>query len=791
MAGALIGALRVSLSAETSAFEAGMKRSQRTAKTTANSIAGSFKSAGGAINVLKAGVAGFVASLSVGTILAAGKAALDYAASLGETASQLGVTTRELQNFRAVAMQNGASLEEADSALGKLTLNMSKAQSGSKQAAAAFSSVGVSISDMTTKSRWEIIGQIADQMNRQGGAAKNAAAGVAIFGRGFQKIIPTLDQGAAGINALADANERLGGVLSDREIQNADKTADKIAQLYLVLKTKLASDVAANSNAIAEFAQFLFRLVDAATKARQALADFQANYNLFNIGTGKAFGFGYKGRSVTTKLGEGGTADAEARRRGLKLMSDVPRTPAGAPPQFLAGGGGGGRGRSRADDAERKRLEAMREENQFDQQIRRAKIDVLEATRDLASDAVERYALSIQIKDAEKAAFEADLQYQVAAKEKTQVQADQLRLEYDKKDQLERDKLMAEESARAREESARLDQIDFDNQREALELESSMAETAAEARDVQLRLLDLWYRQEKAKLDAIMAEEEVGSLAWEEARRRRVALDAQQGARQQAVKQGTRGPLEDYMSQLPSTTEKWNEALEHVAVNGLKAVEDGIVDVLTGAKSVGEALQDILGDIIQQLIRIGIQKAIVSVIGGGVGGFASGGFVSGPGTGTSDSIPALLSNGEFVMNSSAVGKFGVPFFNAINTGQLTPEALAGGQGGGGGGGFLAGAAGMGLFGAAGLLATGKSIPIFGVLGKVLGFSKGGPVGLPIPRTSMGARTSVKDNASSMRGGDTFQFNFPGVTNAREARQSGLQAANALRAAIGRSTKVNN
>jgi TP901 family phage tail tape measure protein len=46
--------------------------------------------------------------------------------------------------------------------------------------------------------------------------------------------------------------------------------------------------------------------------------------------------------------------------------------------------------------------------------------------------------------------------------------------------------------------------------------------------------------------------------------------------------------------------------------------------------------------------------------------FATGGYVSGPGTGTSDSIPARLSNGEFVVKASAVGAYGVDFLNALN-----------------------------------------------------------------------------------------------------------------------------
>ncbi len=45
---------------------------------------------------------------------------------------------------------------------------------------------------------------------------------------------------------------------------------------------------------------------------------------------------------------------------------------------------------------------------------------------------------------------------------------------------------------------------------------------------------------------------------------------------------------------------------------------------------------------------------------------ASGGYISGPGTGTSDSIPAWLSNGEFVMRASAVQRYGVGFMHALN-----------------------------------------------------------------------------------------------------------------------------
>jgi hypothetical protein len=44
----------------------------------------------------------------------------------------------------------------------------------------------------------------------------------------------------------------------------------------------------------------------------------------------------------------------------------------------------------------------------------------------------------------------------------------------------------------------------------------------------------------------------------------------------------------------------------------------------------------------------------------------TGGYISGPGTGTSDSIPAMLSNGEYVINAKSVASVGIPTLDNIN-----------------------------------------------------------------------------------------------------------------------------
>ena len=56
---------------------------------------------------------------------------------------------------------------------------------------------------------------------------------------------------------------------------------------------------------------------------------------------------------------------------------------------------------------------------------------------------------------------------------------------------------------------------------------------------------------------------------------------------------------------------------------------------------------------------------------------ASGGIVTGPGTSTSDSINARLSNGEYVVNARATNAF-LPLLNSINDAGLQPRFAAGG-----------------------------------------------------------------------------------------------------------------
>jgi len=64
-------------------------------------------------------------------------------------------------------------------------------------------------------------------------------------------------------------------------------------------------------------------------------------------------------------------------------------------------------------------------------------------------------------------------------------------------------------------------------------------------------------------------------------------------------------------------------------------------------------------------------------MGGPIKHYEPGGNVRGPGTGISDSIPAMLSNGEYVIKANSVKKYGTETFDALNAGKFADGALIG------------------------------------------------------------------------------------------------------------------
>ncbi len=145
-----------------------------------------------------------------------------------------------------------------------------------------------------------------------------------------------------------------------------------------------------------------------------------------------------------------------------------------------------------------------------------------------------------------------------------------------------------------------------------------------------------------------------------------------------------------------SIGEQWSNKMKSYAETVGKSMGAAMADFIMGAKTGKEALGDFVRGIIQNAVSILTEWlavfAIYSAFPMWAGGMtpadaanktvfgvskkkATGGLITGPGTGTSDSIPAMLSNGEFVINAAAVQRLGTGYLNMLNS----PHYAEGGQ----------------------------------------------------------------------------------------------------------------
>jgi hypothetical protein len=108
------------------------------------------------------------------------------------------------------------------------------------------------------------------------------------------------------------------------------------------------------------------------------------------------------------------------------------------------------------------------------------------------------------------------------------------------------------------------------------------------------------------------------------------------------------------------------------------ALQSAAATISSVMSSIADSVASTLARIEEALSRARAAASEASSLGGGGGsgeGFASGGYVRGSGSGTSDSIPAWLSNGEFVIRAAAVRQYGLSFLRAVNGMRLNPGRM--------------------------------------------------------------------------------------------------------------------
>ncbi len=209
--------------------------------------------------------------------------------------------------------------------------------------------------------------------------------------------------------------------------------------------------------------------------------------------------------------------------------------------------------------------------------------------------------------------------------------------------------------------------------------------------------LDLGQRGLSAKLDQVDALRAQGQLTEEEALQRKMALYReyvpllQAAADEQLRLAQLTGNPEDLLKaqenangveQLKVNLKTLGDQMDWVKTTAKDAFEQGLGNLLATLTDQTTSLTDkvlALGQAIAQALlqqaSMKIASAITTAIFGPAPGHADGGLITGPGTPTSDSILALLSDQEYVVRAAAVRKYGVGYLDALNGMRLPKGSL--------------------------------------------------------------------------------------------------------------------
>lgn len=677
---------------------------------------------------LKTAAVAFIAAQGVDAVLRLVKSGLDYASSLGEQAQQLGVTTKALQEYRYVATQTGVSQDELDAALVKGTKALGEAAAGAKGPADAFKKLGVDIRDAEGNVRnfGDLIPEIADGLKKLPTEAERAAVGNDILSKSFSKLSPLFNEGSKGINELRDAAQRLGLVLSDTQIQNADQAADKLEAVKKVLQAKIAGTVADNATSIVELADAVAKLTENAIKALAVLprlykaasnpTGFLDSITGINSATGAPIrtADAAAGRAVTAQANKAGaTARGEVfgpqrRRGGFRANSNfaglgLDNILAPNDDSFRAiqaqGKAAIGSGKGLPDIKafstvvnifSKPATEAATKLNEFSIELDRMNADLALARASVTGSLTDRA-------DAEKARVAADL-----AADRLRIQADKELTDAQKQksiavqEQIAAARVELIEQELAKDIAEKKNEADqqlldqklelLDDERRTLEVEADATVSRRERVEIERRILAIQQEEERARLEAAIA---AGQIA--DAAQARANLEQRQGTERGQLEKGGAGPVGQYLEGLRSSAANLNDELENVAVGGLQSLNDGLADAIVRGDSLGKVFSRVANQIIADLLRIAIQQAatkifstILSAVGSSVKTSGSTGSTAAVGTGNFKGPRALggpVSKGSTYL----VGEQGQELFVPNVDGQIVSNSKLRGMSGGGGG----------------------------------------------------------------------------------------------------------
>jgi len=192
---------------------------------------------GNAARSLKGVLGTLGVALSAAGLGAMVKSALDSADALSKLSQRVGITVESLSLLMPAAELSGVSAEKFEGGLRRLAARMLEAATGSAEAARGFEALGVAFrnQDGSLRATDQVLLDLADRFKTMPDGAEKTALAMQVFGKSGADLIPFLNQGRDGVEALTAEMQALGLQIGGDTAAQAEVFNDALAKVRMAV----------------------------------------------------------------------------------------------------------------------------------------------------------------------------------------------------------------------------------------------------------------------------------------------------------------------------------------------------------------------------------------------------------------------------------------------------------------------------------------------------------------------------------------------------------------------------
>ena len=245
---ARIPKLNADVTANTSNFEAGLKRADAALEKSRNNWNSSLNRVNRGFQTFGRSVTSALGAIGLGLsvykITSDLKSVVNEMDEISKAAQRLGASTFELSKLSYAAKLADVEFQALELSIRKMQDNLIQAENGSKPLVAAFDAIGLKVADLQKLSPTEQFVKVASAVAGIENPAKRTAIAMDIFGKAGAGVINIAGEGEVALRGMLQQAEKLGVAFDEKAGKAAEEFNDaltRLGQQYRGFLVQLAS----------------------------------------------------------------------------------------------------------------------------------------------------------------------------------------------------------------------------------------------------------------------------------------------------------------------------------------------------------------------------------------------------------------------------------------------------------------------------------------------------------------------------------------------------------------------